>query len=95
MLYAIHCLDHPNAVGLRLANYEAHKSHLSTASVRSVVSGPLLAEDGETMIGSLFIVEAGSLGDVRAFVEADPFRKAGVWSEIEIHRFHLRVDNRA
>ena len=53
MRFVVHCLDKPGALPLRLANYEAHKSYLATGSVATVVSGPLLADDGETMIGSM------------------------------------------
>lgn len=94
MLFVIHAEDHPGAVATRLAHYDAHKAYLSGAAVKSVVSGPLLSEDGETMIGSLFIVEADSRGEVVAFNAADPFAAAGVWAEVRIHPFLKRVDNR-
>jgi uncharacterized protein YciI len=94
MKFVIHCLDHPDALPTRLANYEAHKAYLASASIATVISGPLVADDGVTMIGSMFIVEAASREDVLAFNEADPFRRAGVWAKVEIHPFVLRVDNR-
>ena len=94
MLFAIHALDHDGAVERRLANYEAHKSYLTASPTKMVVSGPLLADDGETMIGSLFIVEAESKDEVIAFNRADPFAKADVWKSVEIHAFNKRVDNR-
>jgi uncharacterized protein YciI len=95
MLFAIHCRDAAGAGETRLSLYAAHKAHLATAPLRIVISGPLLAEDGATMIGSLFVVEAGDRASVEAFVAADPFRQGGVWAEVAIHRFHMRVDNRA
>lgn len=95
MLFAIHCVDHTGKVQDRLAHYDAHKAYLAAAPVASVISGPLLAEDHETMIGSLFIVEAERIEDVQAFNAADPFHKAGIWREINIHPFSMRVDNRA
>jgi uncharacterized protein YciI len=95
MKIAVHCLDHPSALKLRLANYDAHKAYLGKGSIKTVISGPLLAADGETMIGSLFVFEADSVSDVEAFNAADPFRKAGVWADIQIHPFSLRVDNRS
>lgn len=94
MHYIIHCLDGADALPDRLANYDAHKAYLAAAPVRILVSGPLLADDNETMIGSVFLVEADSLGAVRRFNEDDPFRKAGVWAEIRIHPFLKRMDNR-
>lgn len=94
MRFAVHCLDAEGALPLRLAHYEAHKAHLAAGPVATVISGPLLAEDGETMIGSLFIFEAENRAAVEAFNAADPFNKAGVWARIDIHPFLMRVDNR-
>ncbi len=94
MHYVIHCLDHPGSVEKRLANYEAHKAYLATASMRTVISGPLLADDEQTMIGSCFVVEAASLAEVEAFNRNDPFHAAGLWRTISIRPFSKRVDNR-
>lgn len=94
MLFAIHALDHDDALDRRLAHYDAHKAYLARSPVRTVVSGPLLADDGETMIGSLFIVEADSKDHVVAFNRNDPFAAAGVWQSVRIHAFSKRVDNR-
>ena len=94
MNYVIHCLDHPGSVEKRLANYEAHKAYLATASMRTVISGPLLADDEQTMIGSCFVVEAASLAEVEAFNRNDPFHAVGLWRTISIRPFSKRVDNR-
>ena len=94
MRFVVHCLDKPDALSLRLANYDAHKAYLASGSVATVVSGPLVADDGQTMIGSMFIFEADRKEEVVAFNAADPFRKAGVWGEVQIHPFIMRVDNR-
>jgi uncharacterized protein YciI len=94
MHYVVHCLDHDGAVQKRLDNYEAHKSYLAAAPVKTVISGPLLADDGETMIGSCFVLEADSKAEVEAFNAADPFAKAGLWKQVSIHPFAKRVDNR-
>ena len=95
MHYVIHCLDHAGAVQKRLDHYEAHKAYLGSAGMKTVISGPLLADDEQTMIGSCFVVEAGSLAEVEAFNHADPFFKAGLWASISIHPFLKRVDNRS
>jgi len=96
--YIIHCLDQPDALPRRLEHYDAHRAYLQTApektSVKMLVSGPLMSDDGETMIGSCFLVEAEDRAAVEAFNAADPFHKAGIWASIHIHRFNKRVDNR-
>lgn len=94
MHYVIHALDHDGAVATRLAHYDAHKAYLSTAPVKTVISGPLLADDEETMIGSHFVLEAASLAEAVAFNANDPFAKAGLWKSVSIRPFSKRVDNR-
>ena len=94
MHYVIHCLDHDGAVEKRLANYEDHKTYLGSAPVKTVISGPLLANDEETMIGSCFVIEADTLAEVEAFNAADPFAKVGLWKTVSIRPFSKRVDNR-
>lgn len=95
MHYVIHCLDHPGSVDKRLAHYEEHKAYLAKASIKTVISGPLLGEDEQTMVGSCFVVEAGSLAEVESFNGSDPFAKAGLWQTVSIRAFNMRVDNRA
>ena len=94
MHYVIHCLDHEGAVEKRLSHYDAHKAYLAQADVKTLISGPLLASDEETMIGSCFLLEADSIDEVEAFNRADPFAAAGVWKTVSIHPFAKRVDNR-
>jgi len=94
MRFVVHCLDNLGATPLRLQHYGDHKAHLATGAVKTVISGPLLADDGETMIGSLFIFEADTRAEVEAFNGADPFNQAGVWASVSIHPFLMRVDNR-
>lgn len=89
MLFAIHCLDHPDAAARRVAHYDAHKAHLASAGGRLMIAGPLLAEDGDRRIGSFLLIEAASLDEARDFNEADPFRRNGVWSAVRIHPFLL------
>jgi len=94
MHYVIHCLDHEGAVEKRLENYDAHKAYLASSPVKTVISGPLLADDEETMIGSCFVLEAESLAEVEDFNRQDPFAKIGLWKSVSIRPFSKRVDNR-
>lgn len=95
MHYVIHCLDKANSVDLRLANYDAHKAYLSNPPVTIVISGPLLADDQETMIGSCFLIEADLLEAAEAFNLNDPFYNIGLWEQISVRPFNKRMDNRA
>lgn len=94
MHYIIHCLDKPDHVAVRLAHYDAHKAYLGAAPIKTIISGPLLADDNETMIGSCFMVEADSLAEATAFNRNDPFFAVGLWQTTSIRPFLKRVDNR-
>ena len=94
MHYIVYCLDHENMIERRLAHYEEHKAYLATSPVKMVMSGPLLAGDEETMIGSFFLFEADEIGDVMRFNSNDPFNKAAIWRSVDIRPFLKRVDNR-
>jgi len=93
MLFIIHALDRPGALPVRQANYDAHKAFLSDTSafgIRIVMSGPLVADDGQTMIGSLFLIEAPNRAAVETFHHADPFLAAGIWEKVSITAFLRR-----
>jgi uncharacterized protein YciI len=92
MLYSIHCLDHADKLQTRLDNYDAHRAHLNNASITIVVAGPIAADDGETPIGSVFIVDAADRAEAEAFNRNDPFYQLDVWdkSTIHIHPFLKR-----
>ena len=94
MHYTVYCLDHDGVVERRLSHYDAHKAYLATAPVKMVMSGPLLAADEETMIGSFFLYEADDIGQVVRFNANDPFNEAGIWKSVDIRPFLKRVDNR-
>ena len=93
MLFIIHAKDKAGALPTRLANYDAHKAFLSDTSphdVRIVMSGPLVADDATTMIGSLFVVEASDRATVERFNQVDPFNVAGIWENVAITGFLRR-----
>jgi uncharacterized protein YciI len=92
-LFVLHALDRPGALPLRLEHYSAHRAFVEFESERSlniIVSGPLQSDDGETMIGSLFLIDAPDRATVDAFVQADPFSQNGVWGDVTVTRFHRR-----
>jgi uncharacterized protein YciI len=93
MLFAIHAIDRTGALPTRLANYDAHKVFLSDTSrfgVKIVMSGPLVSDDGATMIGSLFLIDAPGRAEVEAFNRADPFAAADIWEKVTITGFLRR-----
>src|SRR5262245_65054311 len=81
MLFVIHAIDVKDGMPTRAKFYRAHRTHLDHATAEGVhvlTAGPLVADDGETPIGSLFIVEAKDRATVEAFCRVDPYRVDGV-----------------
>lgn len=92
-LFVIHAIDRDGALDTRLRHYDAHKAFLADTSafgLRIVMSGPLVSDDGERMIGSLFLVEADGREAVERFNAADPFHAAGIWQTVSISAFLRR-----
>lgn len=90
MLWVIHCLDKPDALGRRLAVIDAHREYLASRPIDIVMSGPLMDDSGEKMIGSLFLVNAESRDEIAAFQKNDPLRAADVWESVRVNVFHRR-----
>jgi uncharacterized protein len=92
--YIIHCLDRDCALPTRMATVDAHRAYQASSPIPVLISGPLLAEDQETMIGSFFLVEADTEEQMLAYHHEDPFYLAGIWNDSKINAFFKRIDNR-
>jgi uncharacterized protein YciI len=82
MLIALIGRDKPGALQTRLDNREAHVAYLKGSNVVSQ-AGPLLDAEGQ-MIGSLVILEVADMAEAEAWVEGDPYGKAGLFDSVEL-----------
>ena len=93
-LFVLHAKDRPGVLQRRLSFYAAHRTFLEeqdeAGPVSVVMSGPLQTDDGETMTGSLLLLEAPDREAVERFVAEDPFTREKIWGEVNISRFHRR-----
>jgi uncharacterized protein YciI len=92
-LFAVHAIDRPDTLQLRLDHYAAHRAFVEDQEAQGItviLSGPLQSDDGELMTGSLFVLEACDRVAIDSFVANDPFTRQGVWGEVRISRFHPR-----
>lgn len=94
MHFVIRCMDKPDVLDVRLGTMQAHKDYIATKPIKVLLSGPLTQDDGETIIGSFFMVEARDRLAVETFQSNDPLFKAGIWQSIDVQAFAKRVDNR-
>ena len=86
MRYILFCEDKADSEPLRLANREDHLAWVGTKTGIEL-AGPMLSDDGEHMLGSVFILEADSADSVRAFNAEDPYTTAGLWGNVVIRPF--------
>ncbi len=89
MLFVIHCIDKADALKDRILHRVETLKFFSSVRDKVRASGPLLAADGETMIGGLIVVDLPDRTAVDAFVQTMPYVKAGIYKSIDIHAWHL------
>ncbi len=94
MLYMILGNDAANALPLRRATRPAHLEYLQPLieQGRLLLAGPRPRVDASDpgdagFHGSLIIAEFASLEDARAWAAADPYAKAGVFTQVEVQPF--------
>ncbi|HET8883223.1 MAG TPA: YciI family protein [Solimonas sp.] len=94
MLYAIVAHDAPDSLAARRVHRPAHIERLVALQDqgRLVLAGPRpnidAADPGEAgFSGSLVVAEFESLAAARAWADADPFMKAGVYRHIDVYPF--------
>ncbi|KWR90689.1 YciI family protein [Cupriavidus sp. IDO] len=87
MLHVFHMIDKPGVGELRLRVRPEHKGYLRAVENQIAFAGPLLAEDGETMVGSLLVIDFPSIDAARRWLAEEPFTRAGVYATSAIHAF--------
>ncbi len=86
-LFAIHALDKPDVLALRLETRAAHVAHLDSQGERVILAGPLLASDGTSMIGSLLVIDFADEAAALAWASNDPYALAGVFASTSVREF--------
>jgi uncharacterized protein len=94
MHYVVYCQDDPETPEARDAHYPAHRLYLAAATVKLLLAGPFTEVRRDRKIGSMLVVEASDIEEVRAFVERDPFYINHVWKDVHIHPYIKSTDNR-
>jgi uncharacterized protein len=87
MLYAFMLTDRPDSAALRLRVRPEHKAYLALVAERIAFAGPLMADDGQTMTGSLLVIEFTDRAAALAWLEREPFTRAGLYAATQVHAF--------
>lgn len=95
MWYVIYSHDTENSLAQRLQAREAHLARLNALLTegRLLLAGPRPAIDAADpgpagFLGSLVVAEFNSLAAARAWADADPYVKAGVYQRVEVSPFN-------
>ncbi len=89
MFFVIHSVDKPGHGEVRAGARPAHLEYMKNAADRLLVAGPTLSEDGESMTGSLIIIEAEDRAEAEAFTRDDPYTQAGLFESVTIKPWKL------
>ncbi len=90
-LYLVNARDKADALDLRLATRTEHLSWAGQFVDRIAAAGPVLAEDGQTMVGSTFIISFDNLQEAKDWAAQDPYAKAGVFGAVEVIEFKWAI----
>ncbi len=91
MLFIVHTRDKSGALETRLANREAHLQWLAEAGDRIKAAGPWL-DGGDNPAGSLLIVEMDDREALGAWLQNDPYAKAGLFESVETAPFRWVIN---
>ncbi len=91
MLYLIHCLDKAGSADVRKDNLPVHVEYLKSKPIDIVMAGPMIGDDGESVIGSFLVVEAENRAEAETFSANDPYAKAGLFDSVLINAWKKTV----
>ncbi|MDM0044429.1 YciI family protein [Variovorax dokdonensis] len=87
MLFTLYCMDKPGGIERRLALRAVHREHVAKIADRLAAAGPLFADDGIAMIGSLLIVDFEDRAALDAWLADEPFTQQGVYETVTVRPF--------
>jgi len=87
MLFTFFLIDKPGALAQRMEIRPEHKAYLGAKAEQIAFAGPLLADDGKTMVGSLLVIDFPAREDAQRWLAGEPFTRAGVYASTAIYPF--------
>ncbi len=80
------CLDKPDSLAKRLDVRAAHLAFLAEKAGMVKLGGPFLDAAGQPC-GSMLVVACAGEAEARAFLDEDPYAKAGLFSSVDLRPF--------
>ncbi len=87
MIFSFILLDKPGMGEMRQRLRPEHKAYLAQVADRMAFAGPFVADDGQTMLGSLLAIDFESRDAAHAWLANEPFTRAGLYASTTVHAF--------
>lgn len=84
--------DVADNAGIRGRLLGEHMAHIGHHREAILLAGPWLREADGSPGGGLLVVEADDAAAVHRMIEADPYFRAGLWEEVQVHPFRDLVN---
>lgn len=89
MPFLIETFDKPDSLPLRQKTRPEHLAYLTENAGILLAAGAKWADDDQTALGSVLIVDVESREAAEAFAAGDPFAKAGLFSHVTITKWRV------
>jgi uncharacterized protein YciI len=88
-LFSVYAMDRrPDGPTIRAETRPAHVEYLRQLGNKVRLAGPIFANDGETVAGSLIVLEAASKDEAFDIVAKDPYSVAGLFSSCDVRLYN-------
>ncbi|HSA81492.1 MAG TPA: YciI family protein [Geminicoccaceae bacterium] len=94
MPYAIITRDKPNSLQLRNDTRGPHLEYLTANQDKLLAAGAQVDDSGQGGYGGIIILDTEDRAEAEAFIQGDPFTKAGLFSGIEVVRWRKAFFNK-
>lgn len=87
MIFIFLLMDRPGTANVRAEIRPIHRAYLAKLADRMAFAGPLTSDDGQTTVGSLLAIDFPDRAQAEAWLQEEPFTKAGIYEKPIIHAF--------
>lgn len=94
MPYAIITQDRPDSLQRRLDARAEHLAYLEANKHLLLAAGAQIEDDGTGGTGGILIVDTDDRAEAEAFIQGDPFTKAGLFQTITVVRWRKAFFNK-
>ncbi len=93
MPYVVLTRDKPNSLDLRTEVRGVHIEYLEANQHKLLAAGAMTEDDGTGGHGGVIIVDTDDRAEAEAFIENDPFTKAGLFESVTVTRWRKAFFN--